>query len=320
MFDKLNMRTDLALDIAEVSKVTEDEGFYVEETTGKGITVTRVRITEASAEEKYGKARGNYVTVDLSGAFSDTEAHTAAVETTAKEISDLLYRNTVNRESASVLVVGLGNSSMSSDAVGPKTAESVLVTRHIKEYMPELFESLKLSNVSAIIPGVLGQTGIESADIIKAAIAKTSPDAVLVIDALASQMMKRLCTVVQITDTGITPGSGVGNDRAELSQKTLGVPVVAIGIPTVVDTLTLAAELIRSAVSELEDKYGSDAAYGRFVSEISDSVSEDGLGLVVTPKDIDRSVVKCARLLSLAINKALHYGLEQEEINALLDL
>jgi spore protease len=186
--------------------------------------------------------------------------------------------------------------------------------------MPELYSELKLSNVSVLIPRVLGQTGIESADIIKAAIDKTSPDAVVVIDALASRSMTRLCKTVQITDTGITPGSGVGNDRDELSSNTLGLPVIAIGIPTVVDSVTLTSEVIRSASEKIEEGIEDDEVYGDFVSRLSEIIESDGVGMVVTPKDIDRSVVKCSRLLSLAINKALHFGLTQEEINALLDI
>lgn len=320
MKKELSFRTDLAIDIAEVRKVSSESGLVTEESTKNGVSVNRIKITTDDAAEKFGKAKGNYITVDLSGAFIDATTHTAAVDVIAGEISNLLHGLNSSKKEKSVLVVGLGNDNMSSDAIGPGAAEGILVTRHLKEYMPELYSELNLSNVSVLIPRVLGQTGIESADIIKAAIDKTSPDAVVVIDALASRSMTRLCKTVQITDTGITPGSGVGNDRDELSSNTLGLPVIAIGIPTVVDSVTLTSEVIRSASEKIEEGIEDDEVYGDFVSRLSEIIESDGVGMVVTPKDIDRSVVKCSRLLSLAINKALHYGLTQEEINALLDI
>ena len=324
------MHTDLAIEIKEMHKLSENDGFSEEEFTTKGITVSRVKISGDKAAEQLNKKKGEYITIDLKDAFSDTETHTSAVDVTASEIEKLIYQDGHDGKEKSALVVGLGNKLLTSDSVGPKAIENLLVTRHIKEHMPELFKTLNLNSVSALIPGVLGQTGIETFEIVKSTTEKIKPDVIIVVDALASRRMNRLCRTIQISNTGICPGSGVGNKRDELSQQSLGIPVISIGIPTVVDAATLTADTIELALEKIKlqlDENNAEIidAFNAFEENdgdeiIRDTLSPFDLNLIVTPKDIDRLMEKCARLLGLALNKALHGGLEQEEINALLGL
>lgn len=325
------MRTDLAVEIQELHKVEEKDGFSEEEYSAKGISVSRVKITGEQAALKLSKPIGEYVTVDLGESFSDEETHQNAVEVTSSEISRLLYGEKKTEETVpDVLVVGLGNRQMTSDAVGPVTVDRILVTRHIKNNMPQLYEQLGLNPVSAMSPGVLGQTGIEAFEMVKSVCDAVKPSAVIVIDALASRKMNRLCRTVQISNTGISPGSGVGNRRSEISRETLGVPVIAIGIPMVVDAVTLTTDTIEMALEKIKKELSAGnpevvSAFSAFEEYdggdiIRSALSPFDMNLVVTPKDIDRLTEKCAGLLAIALNKALHGGLEEEEISALLGL
>ena len=231
------------------------------------------------------------------------------------------------------MIVGLGNSELTSDAIGPQTVSGLIVTRHLKQHLPEVYSAMPLRETAAFLPGVLGHTGIESAETVKAIAKIVEPKVLIIIDALASRKVDRLCSTVQISDTGISPGSGVGNDRKEISEKTVGIPVIAIGIPTVVDATTLALDLFEEASKRIREEKSGDTKKAAEIFEDFDklsneaeqiirkvlSSSESGAGeMIVTPRDIDVIVNKSARLLSLALNKALHGQLEQEEINALL--
>ena len=189
----------------------------------------------------------------------------------------------------SVFVAGLGNSKIISDAIGPETVDRISVTRHLKDRDPNLFNELKMCSISALSPNVLGKTGIESAEIIKASIEKTAPDAVIVIDALAARSVERLARTIQISNTGITPGAGIGNFRSELSRQVLGVPVISIGIPTVVDSSVLAFDMLTAAG----------------ISNIPQDI-DDKLGAInnffVTPKEIDVIIEKAAILLARSLD------------------
>jgi spore protease len=186
----------------------------------------------------------------------------------------------------SLLIAGLGNGSVTPDALGPRTIAHVVVSRHIKSSLPQMYEEMKLGEVSAIAPGVLGQTGVESADIIRAVGQVVKPSAMIVIDSLAAMDRKRLCATVQLSDTGITPGSGIGNRRFELSRQTMGIPVIALGIPMVISASALG---------------------GRDEDE-----------LIVTPKSIDLLIGRAARLLGYAINHLAHNGMTVEDMDSLL--
>lgn len=332
---KLSMRTDLAVEMQEVRKVSEQDGVFQEEISQNGIAVTRVKITDQKGADALGKPVGEYITVDFKDSFSDEQTHQNAVETTAGEISRLLFgekdpEKKINPDGPGVLVIGLGNRRMMSDAVGPATIDRILVTRHIQNNMPELYQKLALHPVSAAAPGVLGQTGIEASEVVQSLCREIRPEAVILIDALASRRMERLCRTVQISNTGICPGSGVGNKRAEISSRTLGVPVISIGVPMVVDAVTLTADTVELALRKIRESLDGEnsavlnafSAFEEYDGEeiIRGTLSPFDMNLVVTPKDIDRLTEKCAGLLALALNKTLQGGLSEEEISALLGL
>lgn len=228
----INFRTDLALERREVYRKAnqleqEIEGIETEEEeVGEKIRVSRVKILDRKGEEAIGKTVGSYITVDLKGLKTATEEEIEkAANVVTKELKALIEKHIGPQDS--ILVVGLGNEQVTPDALGPKVATQIDVTRHILNYMPEVLES-GTREVSAVSPGVLGTTGIETQEILKGIVDHVKPKMVIVIDALASKSIERISSTVQIADTGIVPGAGVGNTRKELSQNSLGVPVVAV--------------------------------------------------------------------------------------------
>ncbi len=280
-------RTDLALEEFEFARAaTGDElgdipGVESEERERSGYKVTKVRIVDEKGAEALGKPVGTYITIELTKLLSRSEnAFEDAAYLLANELRPLLRPD----EGGTSLVAGLGNMAVTPDAIGPKAVESIIVTRHLKEQLPEDFANFH--SVAAIAPGVLGTTGLESAMVLRSVAATAEPARVIAVDALATANVSHLCRTVQISDVGIVPGSGVGNMRAELSQKSLGVPVIAVGVPTVTDARSLAdGELLE--------------------------------GLFVTPRDIDSTVKDTAKLIAYGINLALHDGLSIEDIDML---
>ena len=237
--------------------------------------------------------RGSYVTLTLEGLASREEGiFQRAVRAVAGEIGQLL-RDVP--PAGLVLVAGLGNRAITPDAVGPKVHQNTLVTRHLIRQMPEHFGALR--PVASVTAEVMGNTGMESGELVRAVCEKIKPACVVAVDALASRSLKRLCKTVQIADTGITPGSGVGNHRMGLTRDTLGVPVIALGVPTVVDGATLAADLL-----------GTD--------EPPDL--NEGRDLLVTPKDIDSQVDDLSKVIGYGISMALQPGISLEELELLL--
>ncbi len=306
----MNLRTDLAAEAAESLELSEKDGFF--ETFDDGdISVSRIRIDGKRAADLTGKPMGNYATVFFDGAFRDDRLFDNAVEKTARVLKEFLGT------AKTLLAVGLGNAEMTADALGPKVIDRLVVTRHLREQMPDLYRELALGNLSALRPGVLGQTGIETAEFIKSAVKTVSPDGVLVFDALASRRVKRLCATVQISNTGITPGSGVGNHRNRIDRQSLGVPVISVGVPTVVDAATLTVD----ALEKIQTLSPRNRRFAEEWTEDEGTRLREILGgyennLVVTPQDIDALIDRTAKLISLAVNKAVH-GLEESEITAL---
>ncbi len=304
------MRTDLAAEAAETLELSEKDGFFETVLPGN-IPVSKIKIASKRASELTGKPRGNYATVFFDGAFSDEEKFAEAVNKTAGILKEFLGN------AKAILAVGLGNREMTADALGPMVADRLIVTRHLREQMPDLYRQLALGNLSALGPGVLGQTGIETAELIGAAAKTVTPDAVLVFDALASRRVKRLCATVQISDTGITPGSGVGNHRNRIDKESLGIPVISVGVPTVVDAATLTVDALEKIektspqVKALTSPWTEDE--GTKLREVLGAYDNN---LIVTPQDIDALVTRTAKLLSLAVNKAVH-GMDEGEIQAL---
>ena len=297
MFQK---RTDLALEARELwkesaEKTTKLPGVKARDTHREGYGVTKVDILDAEGAKALGKPEGSYVTVDLAGFQRREEDFFArAVRAVGEELKELLPPE------GSVLVVGLGNEAMTPDAIGPLALRHLLVTRHLLAAMPREFSGFR--SVAACAAGVLGRTGVESAESVAALATQLHPAAVIAIDALASRRLGRVCTTIQLSDSGIVPGSGVGNHRQALNDETLGVPVIAIGVPTVVDGATLAADLLEEAG----------------ITEFDENRLRQGSGsAMVTPRDIDAQVRDLAKVIGYGINWALQ-ELDIEEITALL--
>lgn len=267
-------RTDLALEAAAAVISQHGPGVAVQEEDLFGFPLTTVHVLDEAGADRVGKPVGRYLTLDLRD-YHNTgmDAFARAVDAVGCCLSRLLPD-----ELGEALVVGLGNRAVTPDAIGPRCADHILVTRHLTHGTPKLFGGFL--PVAALAAGVLGTTGVESAALVSAVNREVRPSLILAVDALAARSVHRLCTTIQITDTGITPGSGVGNSRAALNQNTLGVPVIALGVPTVVDGETVCREL--GGTSE-----------------------EDLSHTLVTPKDVDAQVHELSRILGYGINAAL---------------
>ena len=275
-----------------------------------GIERTVVRIDSEKAAEELGRAIGTYVTL------SCPQTMTIALDMRRALSCELAaaIRQMMPRDAQTVLVAGLGNRSVTPDALGPRTAERILVTRHMAGCLPQDV-SQRLGSVCALSPGVLGVTGIETAEVLRGMTEHVQPDAVIAVDALAARNSGRICSTIQIADTGIAPGSGVGNHQKALSKETLGVPVIAVGVPMVVYASTIASDalvdLVRSSGGSEEDEEKLSACVLRVVS--------DRLGdLIVTPREVDALVERMAGILAEGINLALHPDLESDEIEQLM--
>jgi len=295
-------RTDLAVEAREIwaesaPETTELSGVIAEEMKSHGYDVTRVQITNQEGERALNKPQGTYVTVELGALVRrEEDAFGRGIAALREELLPLL--GLVKDDS--VLVVGLGNRAITPDAIGPITAKHTLATKHLVEHVPEHFGNFR--RVTVVQTGVLGTTGMESADVVRALTAQFRPDRIIAVDALASRKLSRICRTVQISDTGIAPGSGVGNARSQLSRETLGVPVIAVGVPTVVDAGTLAADLME------------ESGHGQIAS---DTFGAFGGGMIVTPKEIDTQVADISKLVGYALNCALHEGLTVEDVDML---
>lgn len=284
-------RTDLALEQHQ-GMGGELEGVLCEETALEGLPLTTVRVTTAQGARALGKPEGVYHTLDVTAMTRREEGAMArAVEALRALLTPLLPRE------GEVLVVGLGNRAITPDAVGPKACDHLLVTRHLVEMIPEHFGRFR--SVSALAAGVMASTGVESGELARAVVDHLRPAAVIAVDALCARQVERLCATVQVGDTGIAPGSGVGNHRFSLDREHLGVPVIALGVPTVVEGATLCADLLAQAGAATPEEL-------------------PGGGLLVTPKDIDQRVEDMARLLGRAVSLALQPGLTAEELEALV--
>ena len=297
MFQK---RTDLALEARELwqesaEKTSRLPGVKAAKQRQEGYPVTRVDILDERGEEALGKPRGSYLTIDLTTFWQrKPDFFERAVRAVGGQLKALVPAE------GPVLVVGLGNRAMTPDAVGPLAADSVLVTRHLIAAQPRHFAGFR--PVAVQRTGVLGTTGVESAESVRGLVEQVEPALVIAIDALASRRVDRVCATVQLSDTGIIPGSGVGNHRGALNRETLGVPVLAIGVPTVVDSATLAADLLEE--SGITDYDG-------------EALQKSRQNLMVTPRDIDQQVRDLGKVIGYGINWALQ-DLEIDEMNALL--
>lgn len=275
----MNARTDLAIEKDSFISGNRPKGIRRKIFETEKTKVTKISVLDKEAAEVIGKPVGEYITVELDEFSYDTELLDDRMKSISTQISSLLPKG-----DGTVLVAGIGNKDITPDALGPRCAEGIFSTRHITSELAEEIGLDFLNPVCSLATGVLGQTGIETGEIIKSVADAIKPKAVIVIDALAAAGLERLGRTVQITDTGITPGSGVGNKRAEISKNTLGVPVIAIGVPTVVDAVTLARAMT-----------GNKTA----------TENAEAQNMMVTPREIDVMIERAAKLIALCVNCAL---------------
>ena len=309
-----NFRTDLASERRDIYQKAnqvkgELDGIESEkEEIDENIKVERVKITNENGQNAIGKPIGNYITIDVKSLkIAQEEEIQKAAETLSKELKKVIDTHIDNQ--GEVLVVGLGNIYVTPDSLGPKVINEIEVTRHIINYLPQYVEE-GTRMVSAISPGVLGTTGIETMEILKGIVDNIKPKLVIVIDALASRSIERISSTVQLSDTGIVPGAGVGNTRSEISKETLGIPVVAIGIPTVVETAVLVNDCLDLLIGKLQDEAKSNDALNKLkeqdnYEEIKEALVPQDYNLIVTPKEIDDLIENMKEIVSRGINQSL---------------
>ena len=309
-----NFRTDLALERREIFKKAnkiEDEinGIETEEEIdSSGIVTTRVKILNEAGQTALGKPIGNYITIDIKQIKSiDEDGIQNASDILSKELKKLIDSNI--GKSDDVLIVGLGNEYVTPDSLGPKAINEIDITRHLLNYMPEILED-GTRPVSAISPGVLGTTGIETLEILKGIVDNIKPKLIIVIDALASRSIERISSSIQLADTGIVPGAGVGNTRKEISIKTLGIPVIAIGIPTVVESAVLVNDCLNLFIEKLQRDAKSNEYLNKLkeednYEEIKEALVPNDYNMIVTPKEIDELIENMKDIVARGINFSL---------------
>ena len=275
-----------------------------------GIERTVVRIEDEQTARELGRPRGTYVTLSCPQTMT---IELSMREALSWELAQAI-RQMLPEHARTVLVTGLGNRSVTPDALGPRTVERVLVTRHMDGCLPDDV-SARMASVCAAAPGVLGVTGLETAEVLRGMAEHVHPDAVIAVDALAARSSARICSTIQIADTGISPGSGVGNHQKALTRETLGAPVIAVGVPMVVYASTIASD----AMSDMIRADGGTEADEEKVAACVERVVSERLGdLIVTPREVDALVERMAGILAEGINLALHPGLSREEIEQLM--
>ncbi|MFL0267822.1 GPR endopeptidase [Candidatus Clostridium radicumherbarum] len=319
----INVRTDLAIEAKEIYEKKSNgryPGVEVSEEKDGDIKITKVRIVDEVGEKAMGKPIGSYITLDIPAVTHyDSDSMDEVSEAMAKVLSPMINLD----KSMTALVVGLGNSSITPDALGPKVISKLMITRHLKELVPDSIDE-NIRPVCGISPGVLGTTGIETGEIIKGVVEKIKPNLIICIDALASRKMERVNKTIQIGDTGISPGSGVGNKRMEISKRSLGIPTIAIGVPTVVDAATMANDTIDLAIDEMIKQATNGGEFYNMLRGIDKNEKQKMIeeilnpyvgNLMVTPKEVDLVVDSLSKVIANGINIALQPALELEDIN-----
>lgn len=310
-----NFRTDLAIERRDLYKKAnniekEIDGIETEEENIEDkIYLSRVKVTNKQGEDAIGKPIGNYITIDIKNLKTSNEDDIQkASEVVTKELKNLIYKHIDNK--SPVLVVGLGNLYVTPDALGPKVVNEIDITRHLIEYMPGVLDE-STRPVSAIAPGVLGTTGIETQEILKGIVDNIKPSLIIIIDALASRSIERISSSIQLADTGIVPGAGVGNARKELTEEKLGVPVIAIGIPTVVEAATIAADSLTLFIKKVQEQAQSNDFLNQLQEEdkyemIKEVLSPNDYNFIVTPKEIDELIENMKDIVARGINFAVN--------------
>lgn len=318
-----NLRTDLAVEAKEIyeeQNSKEISGVRINEYFDSGMKITDVDILNESGEQNMGKPMGKYITIEMSeNVMQDRDIMDDVSVVFAKKLSEVVSLE----KSMTALVVGLGNWNVTPDALGPKVISRLMVTRHLKELVPDKIDE-NIRPVCAISPGVLGLTGIETGEIIKAVSDKIKPNLIICIDALASRKTERVNKTIQIGNTGISPGSGIGNKRMEISKKALGIPVIAIGVPTVVHATTLANDTIDLALDALMSQSTKGTEFYNILKSldreekqrlINEILYPEVGDMIVTPKEVDLVIDVLSKIIANGINIALQPALGLEDIN-----
>ena len=313
----ISRRTDLALEAREIYQEGQGSsdipGVKIETKELDNCIVTKVEIIDEQGSQIMNKEIGKYITLESNlMKFDDDESREEMIEYLKDELVDILG----NDKTKKTLVIGLGNWNITSDALGPKSVSKTLITRHIfKNYNKDYDDDF--TEVSGLSPGVMGLTGIETSEVVKSLVETVKPDRVIAIDALASRKMERVNTTIQISTAGIAPGGGVGNKRKALNKEYLGVDVIAIGVPTVVDAATLTIDVLDTAIDNLmEQSKESESFYNMLkklredekYSLIKESLDPYDKNLIVTPKDIDDTIENLSIIISEGLNRSLHPG------------
>lgn len=310
----VNFRTDLADERRDIYKKANKlentiEGIEAEEEkVNEDIKISRVKVVDEKGEQAIGKPVGSYITIDVKNLkIAREEEIEKAAEALSKELKTMIEAHVEKMDD--VLVVGLGNIYVTPDALGPKVINAIDVTRHIIKYLPQYVEE-GTRPVSAVSPGVLGTTGIETLEILKGIVDNVKPKLLIVIDSLASRSIERISSTIQLADTGIVPGAGVGNARKELSQASLGIPVIAIGVPTVVEAATIAADSIDLFVEKMQQEAKSNECLNNLQQEdkyelIKEALIPNDYNFIVTPKEIDDLIENMAGVVARGINMAV---------------
>ena len=289
-------RTDMAVerrDLYRSANKLEDEinGIECEVDKTGDTTVTRVKITNHEGEKALDRKMGNYITIDMKKINNiTTEKEEEIINVFSKELSAIVNKHVQSNEE--ILIVGLGNLYATPDSLGSKVVQNIEITRHIKIYLPNAIDQ-KTRSISAITPGVLGTTGIETVEIVKGIVQNIKPKLVIAIDSLCSKNIDRINKSIQISDTGIVPGGGVGNRQAELSENTLGVPVIGLGVPTVLDAATIVIDTLNSCDIEVDE------------NKLVDKMQLNNFNFIVTPKEIDILIDSMTNIVSEGLNISL---------------
>lgn len=305
-----NFRTDLAVERRDIyknaNKLENIDGIESEEElVNDNIGVTRVKVTNNNGEKAIGKPIGTYITIDIKNLkLADEDVIQKASETLQRELKVIIEKHVNSKDD--ILVVGLGNIYVTPDSLGPKVVNEIDVTRHIIKYMPQYIDE-NTRPVSAVSPGVLGTTGIETVEILKGIVDNVKPKLIIVIDALASRSIERISSSIQISDTGIVPGAGVGNTRKELSINTLNVPVIALGIPTVVESAVMVNDCLDLFIKKLQDEAKSNDYLNELkekdnYEEIKEALIPNDYNMIVTPKEIDELIENMKDVVARGIN------------------
>lgn len=317
-----NIRTDLALEAREAltnEQTPEIDGVIYKTEKDDIMEITTVDIENETGSQTMGKPVGTYITIESEYMRdNDIQAQKKITEALSQKLGELIKPE----KNKKALIVGLGNWNVTPDALGPKVVNRILVTRHILESIPEDIRD-SVGNVAAVSPGVLGITGIETAEIIKGITQRVKPDVIIAIDALAARSVSRINSTIQLSDTGISPGAGIGNCRTPLNEETMGVPVIAVGVPTVVDAATLVNDTFDGILTSMLEKNGYESQTAKSIKHICDEDKFDDIlsalepysgNMFVTPKEVDAVIERLSDIIANAVNMVLHPVIDIEDV------